>query len=236
MEKKKMTNKEFKEFIKTPRGKATMFFGAYLLFFIFIAIFARTGGTSGVNKKYETGSPFKYNFNEIANKNYKFNYSFVVDGVTTIYEGNSTKTGSLFSVNDVSYYFNGSNYFTNTNGVWLNVSSPYSYYGFVDSDKMKELLDKATYISKTEFEDGRDVYTFNIASATINKLFENRDLDVEEVPNEIVISVDDDNNINEIKYTLDSYCKAKGICVMGMNVTLKYEEFGEIGEIASPLE
>ena len=68
MEKKKMTNKEFKEFIKTPRGKATMFFGAYLLFFIFIAIFARTGGTSNVNRKYETGSPLRFNINSILNK------------------------------------------------------------------------------------------------------------------------------------------------------------------------
>ena len=54
-----MTSKEFKEFIKTPKGKATMFFGAYLLFFIFIGIFARVGGTSNVNRKYETGSPHK---------------------------------------------------------------------------------------------------------------------------------------------------------------------------------
>ena len=236
MEKKKMTNKEFKEFIKTPRGKATMFFGAYLLFFIFIAIFARTGGTSGVNKKYETGSPFKYSLNEIANKNYKFNYSFVVDGVTTIYEGDSTKVGSLFTVNGISYYFNGSNYFTNTNGVWLNVSNPYSYEEFVDSNMIKKLLENATYISKTEFEDGKDVYTFNVASATINKLFKNSDLDVEEIPNEIVISVDEDNNINEIKYTLDSYCKVMGICTMGMDVTLKYEAFGEVNDITSPLE
>lgn len=213
-----------------------MFFGAYLLFFIFIAIFARTGGTSGVNKKYETGSPFKYSINNIANKNYKFNYSFVVDGVTTVYTGDSTKTGSLFTVNGVSYYFNGSNYFTNTNGVWLNVSNPYSYYEFVDSSKISLLLEKATYISKTEFEDGREVYTFNIASATINKIFENSDLDIEELPNDIIISVDENNHINEIKYVLDSYCKAKNICVMGMNVTLKYENFGEVGEITNPLE
>ena len=236
MEKKKMTNKEFKEFIKTPRGKATMFFGAYLLFFLFIAIFARTGGTSGVNKKYETGSPFKYNINDIANENYKFNYSFIVDGVTTNYEGSSTKTGSLFTVNGVSYYFNGSNYFTNTNGIWLNVSNPYNYEGFVDAKKIGTILEKATYISKTEFEDGREVYTFNISSATINNIFENSDLDIEELPNEITISVDDDNNINEIKYTLDSYCKAKGICIIGMNITLKYEDVGKVEEIISPLE
>lgn len=237
MNKKKMTNKEFKEFIKTPKGKACLFFGAYLLFFIFIGIFARTGGTSNVNKKYESGSPLQFSISSIVNRNYKFNYEVVVDGVTTTYEGSSTKTNSSFSKNGTeSYYFNGSNYFTNTSGVWLNVSNPYMYYDFINSDNIDSLIETATYISKTEYENGSEVYNFKISSATINKLIEGNDLDVEEVPNEIVISVDDDNVVNEIKYTLDSYCKVKGTCVSGLQITLKYEDFGEVEEIVSPLE
>lgn len=237
MSNKKMTNKEFKEFIKTPRGKATMFFGAYLLFFIFIGIFARTGGTSNVNKKYETGSPLKYSVSSIVSGNYKFNYEIIVDGVTTTYEGSSTKTNASFSKNgNETYYFNGSNYFTNTSGVWLNVSNPYMYYNFINSDSIKSLIDKATYISKTEYENGSEVYNFKISSATINKLFEGTDLDIEEVPNEIMVGVDEENNVNEIKYTLDSYCKVKSSCTMGMRITLKYDSFGSVEEITSPLE
>ena len=235
--KNKMTSKEFKEFIKTPKGKAAMFFGAYLLFFIFIAIFARTGGTSNVNRKYETGSPLRFNINSILNNNFKYTYNVNVDGVSTVYSGSSTKVNSLFKVNDLNeYYFNGSNYFTNTNGVWLNVSNPINYNKFMDTNLIKSLIEKATYISKTEYDSGNDVYNFKIATATISKLFEGVDIDVEEIPNEVIVSVDEDNNITEVKYVLDSYCKAKNICKMGMNITLNYEDFGKVTDITSPLE
>lgn len=235
--KNKMTSKEFKEFIKTPKGKAAMFFGAYLLFFIFIAIFARTGGTANVNKKYETGSPLRFNINSILNNNFKFNYNINVDGVTAVYVGVSTKTNSVFKVNDsLEYYFNGSNYFANTNGVWLNVANPILYDKFMETTNIELLLKSATYISKTEYESGKDVYNFKISTATISKLFEGVDVDVEEIPNEVIVSVDEDNNITEVKYVLDSYCKAKNICKMGMNITLNYEDFGKVTDITSPLE
>lgn len=236
MSKKNMSNKEINEFLKTPKGKAVLFFGAYFLFFMFIAILARTGGTSNINRKYEASSPLQFSLNSILNKNFKFNYEIVVDGVTTTYEGSSTKINSTFTVNNNIYYFNGSNFFTNTSGVWLNVSNPYNYYEFINNENIESLLEKATYISKTEYDSGKDVYTFNISSATISKLLDGNDLDIEEVPNEIVISVDDQNNVNEIKYTLDSYCRVKNSCIMGLKITLKYENFGKIEEISSPLE
>jgi hypothetical protein len=232
-----MTSKEFKEFIKTPKGKATMFFGAYLLFFLFIGIFARTGGTSNINKKYETGSPLRFNINSILNNNFKYNYAVNIDGLSTVYSGTSTKVNSLFKINDTyEYYFNGNNYFANTNGVWLNVSNPVIYSKFMDTNFIKALLDKATYVSKTEYDSGDDVYNFKIATATISKLFDGTDVDVEEIPNEISIGADEDNNITEVKYLLDSYCKAKNLCVSNMSVTLKYEDIGKIVDIASPLE
>ena len=235
--KNKMTSKEFKEFIKTPRGKAVMFFGAYLLFFIFIAIFARTGGTSNVNRKYETGSPLRFNINSILNNNFKYTYNVNVDGVSTIYSGSSTKLNSLFKVNELTeYYFNGSNYFTSTNGVWLNISNPIMHYKFMDTSIIKSLLEKSTYISKTEYESGKDVYNFKVSTVTINKLFEGADMDIEDIPNEISVSTDDENNIIEIKYLLNSYCKVKGLCVDNMTITLNYEDFGKVEEIISPLE
>ena len=106
----------------------------------------------------------------------------------------------------------------------------------MDTNIIKSLIEKATYISKTEYDSGKDVYNFKISSATISKLFEGVDIDAEEIPNEIIISVDEDNNITEVKYLLDSYCKVKEICVSNMNITLNYEEFGKVEEITSPLE
>lgn len=234
---KKESKNEIKELMKTPRGRAILFFGAYLLFFLFIAIFARTGGTSNINKKYESGSPLDFSLNGIEKSNYKFKYEVNIDGVISKYEGSSTFNNSLFKVNDTKeYYFNGKNYFTNNNGVWLNVENPLKSYDFINNKNIGKYIEKATYISKTEYDSGKDVYTFNISSATINKILFNKDLDISEVPNEIIISTNDENNVNEVKYVLDSYCKVKKLCTNSMKITLNYDDIGNVSDIASPLE
>ena len=234
---KKESKNEIKELMKTPRGRAILFFGAYLLFFLFIAIFARTGGTSNINKKYESGSPLAFSLSGIEKSNYKFNYEVNIDGVVSKYEGSSTINNSLFKVNGmIEYYFNGNNYFTNNNGVWLNVENPIKNYDFINNKNISKFIEKASYISKTEYDSGKDVYTFNISSATINKILENKDLDISEVPNEIIISTDDENNVTEVKYNLNSYCKVKKLCTNSMNITLNYDDVGDISDIASPLE
>ena len=51
MNMKKFNYKEFQEFIKTPKGKAVLFFGVYLFFFLFIAVMARSGGST-LDRKY----------------------------------------------------------------------------------------------------------------------------------------------------------------------------------------
>ena len=67
-------------------------------------------------------------------------------------------------------------------------------------------------------------------------MFENKDLDIEEVPNEVNFSVNDEGIVDEITYNVDSYCKAKNTCLNSMKVTLKYKDFGKIAKITSPLE
>lgn len=234
---KKESKNEIKELMKTPRGRAILFFGAYLLFFLFIAIFARTGGTSNINKKYESGSPLAFSLSGIEKSNYKFKYEVNIDGVISKYEGSSTINNSLFKVNGmIEYYFNGNNYFTNNNGVWLNAENPIRNYDFINNKNISKFIEKASYISKTEYDSGKDVYTFNISSATINKILANKDLDISEVPNEIIISTDDENNVTEVKYNLNSYCKVKKLCTNSMNITLNYDDVGDISDIASPLE
>ena len=238
--KKKNNEFNFKELISTPRGRAILFFGAYLIFFMAIAIFARAGGASNglsSNKKYETGSPLQFSLEAIEQNNYKFNYSVEVDGVVSTMTGikdgfRESSTCTLLN----EYYMENGNYFINSNGIWVKTSSPYADKFFHNVENISNLIERASYISKTEYESGKDVYTFNISSATISKLFNGNDLDIEEVPNEIIIGVNEDNYVNEVKFVLDSYCKAVGTCTSSMKVTLKYEMFGEIEEIVSPLE
>lgn len=236
MKGKKFDYKEFKEFVKTPKGKAVLFFGIYAFFFLFIAVVARTGGST-LNKKYESGSKYQFSIASIINKNFNFDYEVIVDGVTTSYSGSSDQSTLSFLVNNTnSYYYNGSNYFTNNNGVWLNVENPFIGYNFMDTKNIQDILDASMYISKTEFDSGREVYNFNVSSASLNKLFENKDLDIEEVANEVTYSVNEEGIVDEVSYTLDSYCKAKNTCLNSMKITLKYKDFGKVAKITSPLE
>lgn len=237
---KKNEQFNFKELMSTPRGRAILFFGAYIIFFIAIAIVARMGGASnGIsgNSEYETGSPMQFSFEGIENKNYSFTYEILIDSTSHIYKGTRTVKNELFTYNNlVKYYSNENVYFTDNNGVWTNVQNPYKNKAFLDSEMISSLIEKSSYISMTDYESGNDVYTFNISSATISKLIDNTDLDIEEVPNEILIVVNEENEVDEVKFTLDSYCKAKNICTNNMKVNLKYEMFGKIEEIANPLE
>ena len=226
--------------MSTPRGRGILFFGAYIVFFIAIAILARTGGTSnGVSggKVYETGSPLQFSLAGIESNNFKFTYHLEIDGVGSTITGVRTGTKEKATCTALNeYYMENNTYFVNNNGVWIKTSSPYAYKEFYDVEIIGSLIENASYVSKTEYESGNDVYTFKISSASISKILTDTDLDIEEIPNEILVGVDEGNYVNEVKFTLDSYCKVKGICMNSMRIVLNYDNFGEVEEIASPLE
>ncbi len=236
-EKKREVTK-LKELLKTPKGRALVFFGCYFFFFLFIAIMARVGGTGGrlTGDDYKTGSSLQFNFSSVENNNYKYTFEVKIDNQVTSYIGEKNNKSELFTVGDIKYYGNNGVYFINTNGLWVNTKNPYLFSDFMKADTIKELIEKATYLSKTEYESGKKVYNLTISSATINMILVNEDLDVEEVPNEINLSVDEDGYVDSVKYTLDSWCVARGVCTTGMQISLKYDSYGKIDEITSPLE
>lgn len=239
MNKKKNEENNLKELMSTPRGKAIVFFGAYLIFFLIIAVLARTGGdgSNGANRVYETGGEKQFSLANIENNNYKFNYKIVIDDNYLTYTGVKYNVKEKVTCNSLTeFYGENGNYFTNTSGIWLKTENPYKYSEFYDVENISKLIENSFYVSRTSYESGRTTYNFNLSSATISKLFENIDIDIEEIPNEIVVGTDESNYVNDVKFTLDSYCKAKGICVNNMSITLSYELFGEIEEITSPLE
>lgn len=232
---KKKDEFNFKQLISTPRGKAVVFFGVYLIFFLIIAVVARVGGTNNTSKNYEVGSNLQYSLSSIESNNYKFTYTLEMDGNSSHCTGERYVTREMISCTNGNFYGDNENYFINNSGVWVKSDSPYLYDDFYDINNVKSLIKKATYISKTEYDSGKDVYEFALSTATITKFFENIDIDVEEVPNTIILSTDEDGNVNEIKLKLNSYCINKGICNSSMVIDLQYESFGEVDEIISPL-
>lgn len=236
--KKKDAEFDFKKFMQTPRGSALVFFGAYFIFFVVLGIMARTSrNVTPTDDVYENKTQYQFSLNNIESNNYKFTYLIEIDGNTIKYNGDRFGSRESFVFNDlVNYYKEYDNYFNNTSGIWIKNDNPYLYSEFYDVDNIISMIEKATYLSKTEYDSGKSVYNFLISSDTIVNLMENRTLDIEEVPNEIIISTDKDNYVNEVKFLLNSYCIANNICTNNMKITLSYELYGEIEEITSPLD
>jgi len=229
-----------KELMKTPRGRAIMFFGVYFVFFLILTLVARN--STPVNPKtreYEKGNPYHFSIQNIVGKNYNFCYEINIDDKVVTYKGSRYKDLELFQMSDgvssIDYYRDHDNYLNKNNQLWLKADNPYQYNKFMDIENISNVLLKATYVSKTNYESGMEVYNFLVSSATLVELLEGGTLDIEEVPNEIVLSTDDLGYTEKITFGLNSYCLAKGICTEKMSITLKYADYGKIEVINSPI-
>ena len=73
-------------FIKTPRGKALLFFGFYFIFFIVIGTSIRNDNTSSVDNK-QNNSSFDFSMESITNNNFGFTYEVLIDEQRILYNG-----------------------------------------------------------------------------------------------------------------------------------------------------
>ena len=230
-----------KELTKTPRGRGILFFVAYFFFFLGVILlvrFSERGEVIGTG--YDKSNSYQFSISNIASNNYNFNYEVLIDNNTISYQGKRYEDKELFSLNSggvsTQYYSNDDNYLINNNGLWIKSDNPYKYSEFFDINNISNIIDKATYISKTNYESGKETYNFQVATSTLNEVFGESIVDIEEIPNEIVLSTDENKYTNEIIFRLDSYCKYKNICQSSMKITLSYSDYGDIEEIDSPVE
>ena len=237
-------NKEenlFNKLKSTPRGQALLFFGGYAIFFIFIMIIVRIMGSgSTVGKTYDEAKGYGFSVVNITEDNYSFNHSVLLDGITSNYKGNR-KDGEerLVLSNNLGtydYYGKGIDYFNNKSGLWIKSDTPYLFSEFFNIDNINYLINKAKLDYKTDYESGKKIYNFLITSTTIHNYFDGTDMDIADDPNEIVVHVDENDLVKKFEFKLNNYCKAINACISELNITLEYDEYGEIKEITSPLD
>lgn len=240
---KKNNGKEVFKYLKdTPRGRAILFFVGYFFFFIFVIVFVRFmgEGTSSGSVEYDEPKDYFFSVANIEKGNYAFKHSLAIDDTEVIFTGTNYDNKSLFTMSSVTgsydFYRDDLDYFSNTNGLWIKSENPYTQENFFDIDVIKILIDKSTYVYKTEYESGKKVYSFKISTTTIYDYFEGIDLDLADDANEILVIVDEDNSVSKFEFKLNSYCKAVELCNEKMIITLTYNRYGEIEEITSPLD
>lgn len=225
-----------KELKKTEKGKSILFFSFWALFFLVIAIMARTLPRVPVSTSDNYVKKNNFSFASIEKNNYSFNYTVNIDGLIYNYTGIRKDDDELFSFNNLDYYKKNDSYFSKTNEVWVRTDNPYLFSDFFNIKNINDMYTLSTYISKTEYENKDLGYNYMLSTASIVKMLENIDIDIEEVPNELVFTTDSTGDVKKIELILNSYGKYKGLCVNTFVITLNYSDFSGIKEIVSPID
>lgn len=230
---KDFDTEKFMEFLKTPRGKACLFFGFYLIFFL-ILIFMFRGGSSSTKTYNNNANNLPFLISNVENGNYHFKYTYNIDDKIYIYEGDKDGIKELFEYNKDKYYREDEEFLSNKQNIWTKVENPYIIKEFIEFNVIKTIANKATYISKTEYESGMTVYSYKIGTTTLVKLLEKTKIDLDDPVNKIIFKTDENSEVYNIKYDLSSYCKYKKIAKNSCTIELEYSKFGKIKEIKEP--
>ena len=175
----------FSDFTKKKNGKPILFFGFYLLFFIFIFMLIKFEGNKNFfNQEYEKGRPSQFNSSLLLDKNYYYDYKINLDGVLYDYYGKRYQDVESFKYNNNEYYRNGNDFFIN-NGMWVKCDNPYLFYEIISVENLSLIINNSMSISREEVEKNKILYKYVISTNTINKLIYNVESDYDEIPNEI---------------------------------------------------
>lgn len=229
--------KTIKEISENPRGKALLFFGFYIVFFAIVFLLIHfSDSTLSYGDDYEKSySSSSVNLNNIFSNNYSFKYEVVLDNKTYTYLGAKKDEVESIKYNNSDYYRNGNKFLIKGN-TWVETTNPYVYGEYFDTLNIKKILENSYYVSKTEFENGIMSFNYAVSSNTLNSLLYGMNTDYDEIPNEIIISTDENRNVNKISFNLNSLCKNNGFCNYGFKINLEYDLFGEVEGIVNPLE
>ncbi len=223
---------EIKKFLQDPRGQGIAFFGFYFIFFLFIfCLFQFSDGQVVQSSDYERGNSKSYLVDSIKMNNYTFSYDVMVDQIHHIYSGKRYQNTMRFDYNNLEYYYDGTKYYRKDNMNWVECDNPFVYSEFLDIKNISLLLDASSYESHTTYESGKNSFNYLLSSNTIFFLLQGIDADYFEEPNSLVIGTDEDNQLNQIKFSLNQYGVLNHICNSIFKISIDYDKFGEVEEI-----
>lgn len=223
---------------KTDRGRALLFFLGYLIFFIIVFIFIQTSSRVNISRSdYEKGSLINFNVDKIKANNYSYKYTISIDVNDYEYTGSRNEDLEMFSYNDNNYFrdYKNNKIYKKDNNKWIEINNPNDLDYFTKIDNILEFANSSTYISKTDYESGKVTYNYEISTTTIEKIINDLDIDLDDKPNELIFSSDEEGNVVNIKMKLDSYGKYKKYSKKYLTVELEYDDFSEVDIIKNPI-
>ena len=232
----KINKEQALDFIRTPKGKAVLFFGIYFLFFIVLSMIAHIGGRGPVLGSTDLNlGEFYYNLSSIEKGNYNFNYELLIDQVVTTYSGKHYDNLALFTDGVNNYYQQDNLFMRQQDGIWIKSDAPYLFLTLTDTSVMDRLINLSTYVSKTELASGEEIINLQISTTTLVKQLDGLNIDLDDPVNSIELKKNKYGEIVEVKYNLNSYAKYKGIANNEFSFTLSYSAFGDVQQFKEPV-
>lgn len=236
MKKKKVDKEQLKELWKNPRSRAIAFFAVYFVFFFLVAMMIRSGASQEPTSSSNSSLTANYQFTLLNQNNYHYIYQITKDHEVITFEGDRSETKEEFLVRkgaEDKEYFNNDGIFLVHDDLWKLASSPYIYEEFYRISQIEMLLKTATLLSKTEYQDQVTKYVYQLSTTSIVSLFEARDIDLMDDPNELALFVRD-GQVYQIEWDLSSYATYLEEEEKTLKMELSYSRFGEIGELEIP--
>ena len=174
----KLFNREEKDVSpEVKRKKMIVFFGFYLIFFIFLFIWLKSNNVENTNTPIDEETSFTYKTDLIENNNYTYVYE--------IEENENVDT--IRGIRDDENY----------------EVSEYKYKYFLDIYNIKKLIKNSKYLYKID-NNNEISYKYEIENKTISNLLQNSK-EIENGVNNILVYVDNNDNVYKIELDLSSY-------------------------------
>ena len=217
----------------TPK-RTIVFFGFYLVFFLVIFLLLMFGGNKNyLTQEYEEGNS-TVNNKGMLKKNYVYDYKITVDGVLHDYYGKKYEDTESFKYNNLDYFRDKDKFFVNKDNKWTSCENPYVFFKLIDFDSIVKVIQKATFMAKTEFNDKSIEYHYLITSNSLNKVLYDKDTDYDEEADSIDVFTDSSDNITKIHYQLNHFFTHVDNCNNTLDIELNFEMNGSVKKIDNP--
>ena len=241
-EKQKKKNKyiEFiKELYKSKRGRALLFFLFYIIFFVIIISMIRSNYNESPNyDEKKSNINVEYKLDGIEKGNYHFTREENINGEITNFTGDKSNNrieGVMTSNNTFyNYFIYDSINLIKTTDKYEITNELYHFNNITDDKTIKNIINKSTLISKTEYETGNISYNYEVTTNTIDSILNNTNIDIDMPTNKITLEANEEDEVIKITYDLSSYATYINNTPMTMSISINYSNFGEIEDIEIP--
>lgn len=244
MEKKEKedTKKIVNNLLNSERGRAILFFLFYFVFFLVIILMLRTNLSNNKKNNFKgnttTSIKADYDLKKIEEGNYRFTREETRNGIKTIFTGEANSGRSSFLMTDdigIKNFFSYNDiYLVKENNSYKVSINPYLYPRFNDYSTIKKILDTAHLKAKTTYENGNTVYQYEISSTSLLSIIDNKEVDLDDQVNLINLTMDENKNVVEIIYQLDSYHSYNYNVVETLTIKVDYSDYGKVKELEIP--